>query len=499
MGSLIIRMTLLSLLLLASMWWSSLAMYDAEKMKDASRWRHAVLENRTPLAWRFDSPSELKTGHGLDSFEWSDGTVSGDMTDPYFYLNLEGRSIDARRYTLLRMRLYSANGSYLQLFHGQFRDDQLFASDPIPLRPGWQTVELDLAELSWHRKHLDDSQPSEPSRWGTLDGAVSDLRIDPVQEGAFAVDDIALLSQGPLIAEGAGEVRRFETLHDPLFDTMRRDRDTIWCIAHDAYLRTPESAHRLRQAVAREFPSAIVFPFPPGEHELTGSAARDRQRPGLLPMIVFVAAMLVLQANGRFGQPWRALLEVAALIAMFEAFVFWQPELPSLASAFVALLIVVSIWRLAPNLRGIQWHWGDRRAWMSLSPLLALALLLLILFPDQRPEADPLPRTLLSYFAWALLQQFVICELVFRRLRTVFGPAALVLAAALFGYMHFPNFALMAGTFALGLVLLRVYERRPNLFAVAATHALLAVGFNALASQFFWLSRTVGLYFLVPL
>jgi len=64
-------MTLLSLLLLASMWWSSLAMYDAEKMEHASRWRHAVLENPTPLAWRFDSPSELKTGHGLDSFEWS--------------------------------------------------------------------------------------------------------------------------------------------------------------------------------------------------------------------------------------------------------------------------------------------------------------------------------------------------------------------------------------------------------------------------------------------
>jgi len=93
-------MTVLSLLLLASMWWSSLAMYDAEKMKDASPWRHAVLENQTPLAWRFDSPSELKTGHGLDSFERSDGTVSRDMTDPYFYLNLEGRWIGRIKHLL---------------------------------------------------------------------------------------------------------------------------------------------------------------------------------------------------------------------------------------------------------------------------------------------------------------------------------------------------------------------------------------------------------------
>jgi membrane protease YdiL (CAAX protease family) len=74
-----------------------------------------------------------------------------------------------------------------------------------------------------------------------------------------------------------------------------------------------------------------------------------------------------------------------------------------------------------------------------------------------------------------------------------------VLSAGIFGYMHFPNFALMAGTFVLGLALLQVYQRHRNLLAIATTHALLAVGFNGLASAYFWLSRAVGPAFLLPL
>ena len=62
--------------------------------------------------------------------------------------------------------------------------------------------------------------------------------------------------------------------------------------------------------------------------------------------------------------------------------------------------------------------------------------------------------------------------------------------------MHLPNFALMLGTFVLGLLLLGVYRKHPNLPALALTHALAAVAVNAALPGWLLLSREIGPRFL---
>jgi|DewCreStandDraft_1066081.scaffolds.fasta_scaffold00468_13 hypothetical protein len=77
---------------------------------------------------------------------------------------------------------------------------------------------------------------------------------------------------------------------------------------------------------------------------------------------------------------------------------------------------------------------------------------------------------------WALVQQYALQGFVHRRLqdlwgtgrRTVFG------VAAIFAVLHLPNPVLVVGTFLGGYVWAWVFQREPNLFALAASHTLLS-------------------------
>ncbi|HEX7175434.1 MAG TPA: CPBP family intramembrane glutamic endopeptidase [Pyrinomonadaceae bacterium] len=77
--------------------------------------------------------------------------------------------------------------------------------------------------------------------------------------------------------------------------------------------------------------------------------------------------------------------------------------------------------------------------------------------------------------AWALVQQYALQAFINRRAQIICGrgPRSVVLVSAVFALAHFPNPALTAVTFAGGLVWAAVYQRAPNLPALAVSHALM--------------------------
>lgn len=78
-------------------------------------------------------------------------------------------------------------------------------------------------------------------------------------------------------------------------------------------------------------------------------------------------------------------------------------------------------------------------------------------------------------FAWALAQQYVLQGFFNRRAIMVLGRGwvSVLVVAAVFGLLHLPNFWITLITFAAGAIWAAVYQRAPNLFALAATHALM--------------------------
>lgn len=98
---------------------------------------------------------------------------------------------------------------------------------------------------------------------------------------------------------------------------------------------------------------------------------------------------------------------------------------------------------------------------------------------------------------WALVQQYALNGFINRRAQLVMGKGwqSVLVVALVFGLLHLPNPLLSLLTFAGGLIWAFVYQRHPNLLAMALSHSIISITL-ALAVSSKWLdSLRVGFKF----
>lgn len=80
-------------------------------------------------------------------------------------------------------------------------------------------------------------------------------------------------------------------------------------------------------------------------------------------------------------------------------------------------------------------------------------------------------------FVWGLVQQYALQAFINRRVQEIRGTGivSILFVASIFALLHLPNFWLSVATFFGGLIWTWAYQRSPNLFALALSHALMTI------------------------
>jgi membrane protease YdiL (CAAX protease family) len=146
------------------------------------------------------------------------------------------------------------------------------------------------------------------------------------------------------------------------------------------------------------------------------------------------------------------------------------------------MLMIVSHRARRETARMVGWrldNFGEALRLLAL-PVLCAALLILLAgwwMGSLRLEGTQLRPRFLLLPAWGFVQQYVMQGFINRRAQLIWGRGwpGVLLVGLIFGLLHLPNLWLTAATFLGGMMLAYIYQRVPNLLALALAHGVVSL------------------------
>ena len=198
---------------------------------------------------------------------------------------------------------------------------------------------------------------------------------------------------------------------------------------------------------------------------------------------------LSAELSGRSLAGWE-IASIASSVLMAEWLLAASAGLSRLIAAIpITLALIVIIWsqRLHhETLHEIGFRFDNffRAVKLLLLPMIALSLsaVLVGLALGKRPSFfgwhtdRPLAFQLGISAGWGLVQHYVLQGFINRRAQIIWGTGwlSVLVTATIFSLLHLPNPTLMVATLIGGLILAFIYQRAPNLFALALSHAAMS-------------------------